>query len=91
LQKTWNVAYIYHMSPLVFSDGPFRFLFFSKEEPRIHVHVLSADGEAKFWIEPIVSLAHSKGFSEKELNKLHKIIQDRRDEIKHRWKSHFAG
>lgn len=39
------------MSPTVFRDGPFRFFFFSREELRIHVHVQSADGEAKFWQE----------------------------------------
>jgi hypothetical protein len=79
------------MSPLVFSEGPYRFLFFSNEESRIHVHVLSSDGEAKFWIEPIVSLARSSGFSTKELNKIHHIIQERQDEIKRRWKKHFSG
>jgi hypothetical protein len=78
------------MSPVVFSQGPFRFLFFSNEETRMHVHVLSSDGEAKFWIEPIVSLAHSKGLSEKELNTVQKIIQVRRNEIKRNWKKHFA-
>ena len=56
----------------------------------MHVHVLSSEGEAKFWIEPIVSLAHSKGLTDKELNKLHKIIQDRRNEIKRHWQKHFA-
>ena len=34
-----------------------RFYFLSNEERRIHVHVICGDGEAKFWIEPIVSLA----------------------------------
>jgi hypothetical protein len=32
----------------VFRAGGFRFYFFSREEPRIHVHAQSADGEAKF-------------------------------------------
>jgi hypothetical protein len=77
------------MNSVVFSEGPFRFLFFSNEETRMHVHVLSSDGEAKFWIEPIISLAHAKGFSDKELNKLHTIIQGRRNEIKRHWQKHF--
>lgn len=38
------------MSPAIFREGGFRFYFFSREEPRIHVHVHGADGEAKFWI-----------------------------------------
>ena len=45
------------MSPTVFRDGAYRFFFFSREEPRMHVHVASSEGEAKFWIEPMVELA----------------------------------
>jgi hypothetical protein len=39
------------MSPAVFREGPFRFFFFSREEDRLHIHQ-SAEGEAKFWVEP---------------------------------------
>ena len=42
------------MSPTVFREAGFRFYFFSREEPRMHVHVHCADGEAKFWLEPAV-------------------------------------
>jgi hypothetical protein len=79
------------MSPIVFEDGPFRFLFFSNEENRIHVHILSSDGEAKFWIEPIVSLAKSTGFSAKQLTKIHTLVEEHKDEIKHSWKKHFKS
>jgi len=33
----------------------------------MHVHVISPAGEAKFWIEPIVSLATFVGFSKRQL------------------------
>src|SRR5215208_3351599 len=36
------------MSPTVFREGPFRFFCFSREENGLHIHVQSADGEAKF-------------------------------------------
>ncbi|HYR28699.1 MAG TPA: DUF4160 domain-containing protein, partial [Thermoanaerobaculia bacterium] len=49
------------MSPTIFREGPYRFFFFSREESRMHVHVFSADGEAKFWLEPAIELAESKG------------------------------
>jgi len=45
------------MSPTVFRIGSFRFYFFSREEEKMHVHVVSPDGEAKFWIEPVVGPA----------------------------------
>jgi hypothetical protein len=50
------------MSPTVFRDGPFRF-FFSREEERLHIHVESADGEAKFWLEPKIELARNHELS----------------------------
>ena len=79
------------MSPIVFEEGSFRFLFFSNEETRIHVHILSPDGEAKFWIEPIVSLAKSTGFSAKELTRIQRLVEEHKDEIKHSWKKHFKS
>lgn len=45
------------MSPTVFRFKGYRFFFFSREEERMHVHVTCADGEAKFWMEPVVMLA----------------------------------
>jgi hypothetical protein len=79
------------MSPVIFTEGPFRFLFFSNEETRIHVHVLSPDGEAKFWIEPIISLVKSTGLSAKELTRIQRLVEDHKDEIKRSWKKHFKS
>ena len=45
----------------------FRFYFFSREEPRIHVHAQSAEGEAKFWLEPAIELAVSYNLKDKDL------------------------
>jgi hypothetical protein len=47
------------MAPAAVRDGHFRLFFFSREEPRIHVHVAHPDGEAKFWLTPVVQLATS--------------------------------
>ncbi len=49
------------MSPTVFREGGFRFYFFSREETRMHVHVQGSDGEAKYWLEPSIELAHILG------------------------------
>lgn len=38
------------MAPTVVREGPFQLFFFSREEPRMHVHVAHPDGEAKFWL-----------------------------------------
>ena len=42
------------MSPTVLRYKHYRFFFFSREETRKHVHVVSPEGEAKFWWEPIL-------------------------------------
>ena len=49
------------VSPTVLRIGGYRFYFFSREEPRAHVHVQHATGQAKFWLEPVVELAHNCG------------------------------
>lgn len=79
------------MSPTVFKKGKYRFHFFSKEEQRIHVHVVSPDGEAKFWVEPIIALANYSGFSKNQLNYLQKVVQGNKDEIIKKWKKHFKA
>ena len=79
------------MSPTVFRIGKYRFYFFSREEERVHVHVVSAEGEAKFWIEPIVALAAYTGFSSRQLSRLQKLVEEHRSEIVKAWESHFQA
>ena len=62
------------MSPTVFRDGPFRFFFFSREEERLHVHVQSPDGEAKFGIEPEIELARNHQLSEQGLRRVLRLV-----------------
>jgi len=42
-----GIIYTFFMSPTIFRIGNYRFYFFSREENRIHIHVISPDGEAK--------------------------------------------
>jgi len=57
----------------------------------MHIHVLTDDGEAKFWLEPSVEMAMSKGVPEKDLKIIAKQIKERTDDIKKAWKKHFEG
>lgn len=77
------------MSPTVFRYKEFRFHFFSREAPRMHIHVNCGHGEAKFWIEPDIILANNLGLSEPELRLLRSVIEERLDEIKSTWDVHF--
>ena len=54
------------------------------------MHVIAPDGDAKFWLEPRIVLAHASGFKPKDIGLLAKIIEERSDEIKKEWKRHFG-
>lgn len=69
------------MSPTIFREKGYRFYFLSNEEKRIHVHVSGEHGEAKFWLEPIISLAIYSKLGPQMLNEIQKIIEEHKDEI----------
>jgi len=79
------------MSPTIFRDSGFRFYFFSREEARLHVHVHSSKGEAKFWLEPKIELAQNFGLSSRQVKTVFRLIQEREDEIRAAWKIHFGS
>ena len=79
--------------PTVFRQDGFRFFFYSNEgDPReaLHIHVLGAGGEAKFWLVPALALADSTGLDAKTLRRLLTIVQDNRTTIERAWHDHFA-
>ena len=78
------------MSPSIFREKGYRFYFLSNEEDRIHVHVTSEDGEAKFWLEPIISLAVYHGLSTKKLTEIQLIVEAHKNEIIKAWQKHFG-
>jgi len=77
------------MAPTIFSYQKYRFFFNSREEKRKHIHVDTPDGTAKFWIEPIISLAEYYNVSTKELGLLMEIIKEKQNEIINAWNRHF--
>ena len=79
------------MTPTVVRDGQFRLFFFSREEPRIHVHVAHSDGEAKFWLTPQVSLATHTGLSARQLREAQSVVEVHIEEIRNAWPHHFAS
>ena len=78
------------MSPTVLRVRGYRFYFFSREEPRPHVHVQHASGEAKFWLEPQLELAQNYGLTPTRINTALRIIREHQDEIRAAWEKHFG-
>jgi Domain of unknown function (DUF4160) len=80
------------MSPTVFRDGSYRAFFFSREEPRLHVHISCPDGEAKFWLDPVIALAeYTPGLPPRTLRRMQKLVEENRDAIERDWKTHFGA
>lgn len=78
------------MSPTGFSHDGYHFFFFSREEARPHVHVVSSEGEAKFWLKPEIRLASSYHYSRKQLRGITKIIEEHEIELIRAWQKHFG-
>ena len=45
--------------------------------------------EAKFWMEPTITLERNYGLSENEVSEVIRIIEERKDEIAKGWREHF--
>ena len=78
------------MSPTIFREKNYRFYFLSNEEKRMHVHITCEAGEAKFWLEPIISLAMFNGLNQVKLKEIQKIVEEHKSEIVKTWKKHFS-
>jgi len=68
----------------------YRFFFFSREEPRPHVHINCADGEAKFWLEPEIQLVRNQGLSQIQLREIEQIIEEHQDDLRAAWNTGFG-
>lgn len=77
------------MSPTILKEGSYRYYFNSNEETRMHIHVESDKGKAKFWLEPTIELSFYKGFRQYELNEILQVIQSHEQEFKDAWHEHF--
>ena len=79
------------MFPTVLRDGEYRLFFFSREEPRIHVHVSHPDGEAKFWLTPTVQVAKNVGLSDSRVRDAQRIVEAHHQEIIDAWNNYFCS
>ena len=78
------------MSPKFKQEDGFVFKIYSNEEERMHIHVVKAENEAKFWLEPHIELAENYGFGNKELKKIIKIIEDYGYDFKRQFAAHIG-
>ena len=56
----------------------------------MHVHVQSAEAEAKFWMEPKIEIDENFGSPDREVGRILKLLKDRESEIRKAWDQHFS-
>lgn len=78
--------------PVILRFKGYRFFFYSNEgnplEPA-HIHVRGAEGEAKFWLVPDVSLARNDGFSARDLKELVDVVEQNSTLFVEAWNEYF--
>ena len=77
------------MGPTIYRKDGFRYFFFSREEERKHIHIISSNGEAKFWLEPKIKIAKNYAYSSKELKEIEAVIEEHYNEFINEWGRHF--
>jgi len=71
--------------PTILRIGQFRFHFYANEkgEPP-HIHVDFEDGDAKFWLDPIL-LARNKGVPASRLREIERLVRANRNFLKEKY------
>ena len=78
------------MSPIFRRENGYIFKIYSNEEERKHIHVIKAENEAKFWLEPVIELVENYGFNSKEIKNITQIVEQYGDEFKCKFTEHIV-
>lgn len=78
------------MSPKFKEQNGYVFKIYSNEEARIHIHIIKAEKEAKYLLEPDIELAENFGFNSKELSFIEKILTEYGDDFKVKFTRHIG-
>jgi len=80
------------MTPTLLREGPYRIYMYSYDcqEPR-HVHVDRENKSAKFWLDPVVTLAENYGYGRAELRRIERLLQKRINLLREKWDEFCSG
>ena len=56
----------------------------------MHIHVVKAEHEAKFWLEPEIGMAENHGFKNNELKQIIQIIEEYGNQFRQQFKEHIG-
>ncbi len=77
------------MSPVVLRSGQYTVVIYTKDHPPAHVHVKSADNEARITLAP-VEVIDNYGFKPGEIRAILNLVQAHQHELLARWKELHA-
>jgi hypothetical protein len=66
-----------------------RFFYWSREHEPVHVHVKKGEAEARFTLEPAVTLVENHGLKPHELALAEEVINENREYMIEHWKLFF--
>ena len=55
------------------------------------MHVDRENKSAKFWLDPVVSLAENHGYSRKELRDIERIVRESLEKLRNEWDAFCSG
>ena len=58
-----------------------------RDEPP-HIHVERDTNKAKFWLDPVM-LQNSGGFSRNEINRIQKLVENKKEKLLRKWDEYF--
>jgi hypothetical protein len=81
------------VSPVVFRFEGIKFHFYANEgTPRepAHIHASRPGCSVKVWLKPGVSIAKQKGYSEREMATILRIVRERQKQFERAWDEFFG-
>ena len=77
--------------PVVLSINGYRFKFYSNEndEPP-HIHVMKAEGNAKYWLMPDVIEEYSYGYKSSQRGEIRKLVKENQTHLIQQWNEYFG-
>lgn len=76
--------------PTVLKIRGYKFYFWSNEgREDAHVHVTKGGGNAKFWLEPVISKEYSYRFTIREQRDIRAIIESNYSLLIEKWYAYF--
>jgi len=77
--------------PQLFTLFGLRFMFYSNDHEPIHVHVVKGGAEARFQVQPEVTLLDNRGLKPAELKLAESIVEENKEIIAARWNEYFKN